>query len=318
MNGSAWSAQTLDGCPHSSAVAAIELGGTKLLCRVVLADGTLLTEERFATSTPDAAMNDIEACVETALGAEGRLRAVGVASFGPIVVDPMAEDYGRILETPKSDWSGFDLFGALRERLHAPILVDTDVNAAVLAEHRLGSGRGFSSIAYVTVGTGIGGALSANGNILRGALHPEIGHLRIGREKDDLYPGCCPFHDDCVEGLASGRAIAGRLGEGFSLDKMPETRDLVVRYLGRLSAMLVLTWAPARIVFGGGVMKGNALLSDMSNAMRDVLSGYGPSAAREEDYLTMACLEDAGLEGAHLMVAGYEEEKKLCNFRNGE
>jgi fructokinase len=228
--------------------------------------------------------------------------AIGVASFGPVVVNRDAPDYGRVQATPKPGWSGFDIRGALRERFRAPIVIDTDVNAAALAEQRLGAGQGFSSVAYVTVGTGIGGGLVTDGTVLKGVLHPEIGHLFLQRLPGDDRESCCPFHSDCAEGLTSGPAIARRLAPSQTLAGSPELLALVAHYLGNLAAALVLAWSPHRMVWGGGVMSSPGLLDTVSESMRAFLGGYGPPAASAADYLVSATLNDAGLEGAILLA----------------
>jgi fructokinase len=238
-----------------SLFAGVETGGTKLLCRVVTENGEVLGNARFATGAPDKAAVDLSSAIRSMLRPGDTLRAVGLASFGPIRVDPTAPDHGRILATAKLGWSNFDLRGALEQALGAPVAVDTDVNAAALAEQRIGAARGLSTAAYVTVGTGIGGGLAVEGRTLKGGLHPEIGHLRLRRLQGDVLPSRCPFHDDCAEGLAAGPAVQARL-DGRSLDTAPEVRATVTAYLAQLFEILVLTWSPQAIVLGGGVATG--------------------------------------------------------------
>jgi fructokinase len=281
----------------TAAYAGIELGGTKILCRLVAGDGARLGEARLATSTPAQALAELTAFLR---GRE--LRALGVASFGPIGLDPAGADYGRLLATPKPGWAGFDLRGALRAQFPVPLGLDTDVNAAALAEQASGAGRGLGSVAYVTVGTGIGAGLALEGRTLRGALHPEAGHLRLRRRSGDDVPSNCPFHEDCVEGLASGPAVARRLGERRSLAEDPQTFALVAAYLGDLAASLVLCWSPHRIVLGGGVMGTAGLRGAVARAMHATLGDYLPGPARDPHYLSAPALADAGLEGALLLA----------------
>jgi fructokinase len=281
----------------TAAYAGIELGGTKILCRLMGRDGAWLGEARFATSTPAQALADLKAFLR------GRaVSALGVASFGPIGLDPSGADYGRLLATPKPGWGGFDLRGALQAQFPVPLALDTDVNAAALAEQACGAGRGLSSVAYVTVGTGIGAGLALEGRTLRGALHPEAGHLRLRRRAGDDAPSSCPFHEDCAEGLASGRAVAHRLGERRSLTEDPWTFALAAAYLGELAASLVLCWSPHRIVLGGGLMATEGLRGAVAQAMHGTLGDYLPGPARDPRYLSAPALADAGLEGA-LMLA---------------
>lgn len=276
---------------------AVETGGTKIVWRVADAAGAVLGEGRFATGRPDDA---VEALVAAA---DGRaVAALGVASFGPVVVDPQSPDYGRMLPTPKPGWAGFNLARALGERLAASYAVDTDVNAAAMAEAALGAGRGARAAAYVTVGTGIGGGLSVEGRTLKGALHPEIGHLFVRRAPGDAQQSACPFHADCVEGLAAGPAVQARLN-GRRLEDAPEVRAVVADYLGQLVAGLVFAWAPDRVVFGGGVMSTPGLLAEVEAQARAAVAGYGSAVVMGEGgYVVPAALEHAGLEGALLMA----------------
>ena len=281
--------------------AAIELGGTKVICRAVADDGTAMGERRFATSTPDVAVDDVCGAIESWRAAEA-LRGIGVASFGPIVVDPASGDFGRFLDTNKPGWSRFDLRAALRGRLGAPLAIDTDVNAAALAELELGAGRGVDSVAYGTVGTGVGGGLASQAGRLHGALHPEIGHLMLRRRAGDDLPSACGFHADCVEGLVSGPALARRLGPGRTLADAPEVAALVAAYLGDLAVLLVLAWAPHRIVLGGGVMSTPGLRERVAQAMREALGNYAAPGAQGADYVAAPRFSDSGLEGALLMA----------------
>jgi fructokinase len=281
--------------------AGIELGGTKVLCRVADAAGTELGAGRFVTTTPAQALADVAACIDRSL--KGRaLQGIGVASFGPLIIDPRSPRYGRMLATPKPGWSDFDLHAGLRARFPVPIAIETDVNAAAVAEQACGAGRGLRSVAYVTVGTGIGGALAVEGVALKGALHPEIGHMRLRRRAGDMHASTCPYHEDCVEGLVAGPAVARRLNGAPLAQAPPQVLTLLAQYLGDLAANLILAWSPNRIVFGGGVMQAAPLLRQVDTAMRAALGGYGAGSVAAADYLAPALLADAGLEGA-LMIA---------------
>jgi fructokinase len=286
-------------------VAAIETGGTKTLCRVAGGDSGALAERRWPTEAPDAMAEALAGFIARAVPPGSRLAGVGLAAFGPLVVDPLAADCGRMLHTPKPGWTGANLAQALARRLGAPVAVDTDVNAAAVAEQKLGAGRGCASLAYVTVGTGIGGGLAIHGRSLKGALHPEIGHIRLVREPSDDAPSACPYHADCAEGLAAGPAIARRIGEGRRLGDAPEVRALIGGYLGQLLATLVLAWSPQRIVLGGGVMATAGLIDEVTAALASGLGDYGVGdAVKRPGFLAAAKLENAGLEGALLMARG--------------
>ncbi|WP_340644027.1 ROK family protein, partial [Phenylobacterium sp.] len=239
-------------------IAAIETGGAKILCRVTEAEPSRPVSSqvasRFVTTTPQQAVADLVGAIHGAIAPGDTLAAIGLASFGPLVVDPASPDCGLMLPTPKPHWSGFNLAAVLAGRLGAPVLVETDVAAAALAEQAIGAAQGLDSVAYVTVGTGIGGSLAVEGRPLKGALHPEIGHLRLKRMAGDTAPSACPFHDDCAEGLTAGPALGRRLADGETLSDRADLRALAADYLGELCASLTLAWSPRCIVLGGGVM----------------------------------------------------------------
>lgn len=284
-------------------IAGIETGGTKILARICsIEGGEAVAERRWETGSAGQAAADIGAFL-SASPVNGRILAVGMAAFGPLIIDPASPDYGRMLPTSKPGWADSNLRSALQARLGVPIVVDTDVNAAAIAEQALGAGGGQPSVAYVTVGTGIGAGLAIRGQSLKGALHPEAGHMRLVRRPDDDAPSACPFHGDCAEGLVAGPAMKRRVGEGRALADDPALIDLVADYLGQLAAALVLAWSPCRIVWGGGVIKAAPLIPTIQDKMRATLGGYGVGSATEQpDFCVAAKLENAGLEGALLMA----------------
>ena len=283
--------------------AGIETGGSKILARAVDADGRALADGRWPTTSPEAACEDLAEFIAGSIPAGESLAGIGIAAFGPLVRDERSPDYGRVLNTPKSGWTGSNLRARLAGRLGVPVAIDTDVNAAARAEWQLGAGRGVRSLAYVTVGTGIGGGLVVDGRPLEGALHPEIGHVRLARRADDQARSVCPFHENCVEGLAAGPAIARRLQSSQALEDDPEVLDLVAHYLGELAATLVLSWSPQRIVWGGGVMSTPRLLGHLRSALDEAIAGYGVGeAVTAADFLVRAALANSGLEGALLLA----------------
>lgn len=274
----------------------IETGGTKLLARLVRGD-TVLAEQRWATTTPGAAEAEL-----LAFAAGVPLAGAGIAAFGPVVVDPAAPDYGEVLATPKPGWTGANLRAALAGKLGVPVAVDTDVNAAALAEAAMGAGRGCASVAYVTVGTGLGAGLARDGRTLTGALHPEMGHVPVLRFEGDATPSACPFHRSCAEGMAAGPALQRRL-RGRPLEGSPGDFAAVADYLGQLFATLVLAWSPHRIVVGGGVMEVPGLREAAGDRMGVALGGYGVgNAVNAADFIRPAALEHAGLEGALILA----------------
>lgn len=283
-------------------VGGIETGGTKILARICSLDGDTVAERRWETGSADEAASDLLQFL-TGLPADSELKAVGMAAFGPLIVDPASPDFGAMLATTKPGWTGSNLRGSLAEKLAVPVIVDTDVNAAAIAEQRIGAGRGLKSVAYVTVGTGIGCGLAIEGRSLKGALHSEAGHLTVSRLAGDGLPSVCSFHLHCAEGLASGPAVRRRLGEGRDLADDPATLELVADYLGQLGAALVMAWSPHRIVWGGGVIIGSDLVPHIERRLIAALGGYGAGpAATQPGFCASAMLENAGLEGALLMA----------------
>lgn len=289
-------------------IAGIETGGTKILARITGLDGAVVANGRWSTTTAETALQDLAEFFTSKL--EGaRLAAIGLAAFGPLVTNPKSPDYGLTLATPKPGWSGFNLRAGLSERFGVPAFVDSDVNAAALAEQAIGAGEGVPSVAYVTVGTGIGAGLAIDGKTLTGVMHPEAGHLPLNRQRGDDAPSVCPFHENCAEGLASGPALRQRLGEGRELSDDPFVEALVVQYLGQLAASLVLAWSPHRIVWGGGAISEADLTAGIAVALRAALNGYGVgSAVERSDFCVPAALQDAGLEGALIMARQHLQE----------
>lgn len=270
----------------------VEAGGTTLRAALFNAQGTLLAQARFSTGTPDDFLEALERWL-AALSA--RPTRAGVASFGPL-------HESTLRHTPKRAWEGFDWALALGKLVHGPVACDTDVNLAALAEWH--SRPGTDSLAYITVGTGIGAGLVREGTIFRGALHPEAGHLLLGRETDDTYTGCCPFHGACWEGLASATALRGRWG--LDPAEVPDAHpswDLEARYLARGALALVYTWQPRVLVLGGGVMTRSFLLERVRTEMARLSGSYLGSELENWTHRVQApLLPDSGLMGAFLLA----------------
>jgi fructokinase len=287
--------------------AGVETGGSKILARIVDARGHALADGRWPTTTPEAALEALTTFIASATPGQP-LAAIGIAAFGPLVCDELSPDYGRVLSTPKANWSGSNLRAGLAGRFAVPVVIDTDVNAAAQAEWQRCAGEGVRCLAYVTVGTGIGGGLIVNGRPLHGALHPEIGHMPLTRQDGDHTQSVCPFHSNCAEGLAAGPAIARRLGIR-TLSTEPAILDLVAGYLGELAASLVLCWSPERIIWGGGVMATPGLLERLRGSLNQSLAGYGVGeAARAADFCALPALAEPGLEGALLMARALSQK----------
>jgi fructokinase len=255
---------------------AVEAGGTKFIVALGNERGEILEEHRFPTTEPAATLAETCAWLRRKSREGGHdLAAIGIASFGPVELDRSSSRFGCIGQTPKAGWSGTDIAGVLAREFMRPIGFDTDVNAAALAEHRWGAARDIDHLVYLTVGTGIGGGVIVDGAPIHGLMHPEIGHIYPRRHSLDEFGGVCPFHRDCLEGLASGPAILARTGSSLQkLDPAHSQWQIEADYLGQLCAQLVVTISPRRIVMGGGVMAQTSLLPLIRDRMRHWLGGY--------------------------------------------
>jgi fructokinase len=287
-------------------VGAIEAGGTKFVLALAREDGAVLAQTRIETRTPDECFPDMAAFFRHAAEAHGPVSAFGVASFGPINVDPASPDYGRFTTTPKPGWRGARFHDVLG-KFNAPIMVDTDVNGAALGEWALGAGQGCRTLAYTTVGTGIGSGVVREGQSLSGFSHFESGHIPIARDPArDPFVGRCPYHGDCLEGLASGPAIEDRWGTSLSKLASPADKvELIADYLGQLATSLVLLHMPDRLVFGGGVMKTPGLIEALRAATGRRLGSYVQAtqldAGLTRYIVTPALGDEAGITGAVLL-----------------
>ena len=254
---------------------------------------------RIETTTPEAT---IAAMVEW-FRAQGRLDAIGVASFGPLELDRSSPSWGHIGKTPKPYWSGADIAGPLQEALGCPVAIDTDVNGAALAEYHWGAGQGQRSMLYFTIGTGVGGGAVVDGQILHGLSHPEMGHMSLPRHPGDIeFAGICPFHGACLEGLASGPAIKARWG--MSLSQLPAdhpAHDIIAFYIAQTVVTMQAIFAPGRIIFGGGVMGTPGLIDRVRQ--QTVTLGGGYFRGDPNEIVVLPGLGDkAGLLGA-LVIA---------------
>ncbi|MFA6111580.1 MAG: ROK family protein [Candidatus Latescibacterota bacterium] len=282
---------------------AIEAGGTKFVCAVGSGPHDWQEEIRFPTTTPE---ETIGRAVDffRAHHARQPLAAVGIGSFGPVDPNPGSPTFGRITTTPKPGWPDTDIVAAIRAALDVPVGFDTDVNAAALGEGRWGAAQGLDTFIYLTVGTGIGGGGMVGGRLLHGMLHPEMGHVRVPHDLTaDPYPGYCPFHGDCLEGLAAGPALQGRWGK--RAEELPpdhQAWDLEARYLALGLVSYVCALSPQRIVMGGGVMDQPRLLPLVRRQVQELLNGYlrTPQILAEIDrYIVVPGLGNrAGIAGA--------------------
>lgn len=296
----------------STLLGAIEAGGTKFVCAVGTPEGELVRQTRIPTTSPAETIERVVAFFQS--GGEA-LAAVGIASFGPVELDPGSPSYGFITSTPKLGWRNFDLVGALRTALRVPVAFTTDVNAAALAEGRWGGAQGLRTFLYVTVGTGIGGAAMIGGSILHGLSHPEMGHIRVPHDLTrDPFKGICPYHGDCLEGLASGPAMEARWQ--VSASALPVDHPawaLEAEYLALACVNWICTLSPGRIVLGGGLMRPH-LFPLLRERVASLMNNYVEApelSSRLEQYLVPSALEGrAGVLGG-LMLAS---EPRLAVF----
>lgn len=287
---------------------AVEAGGTKFLAAIGNERGEILAQHRIPTADPHSTLAALHAFLRRQAETFGPLAAIGMASFGPVELDKNSVRHGFIGRTPKPQWSGTDMIGSLAQEFRCPIAFGTDVGAAALAEHRWGAGREVNDLVYLTIGTGIGGGIMVNGAPIHGLMHPEIGHIFPRRHPQDLrFEGVCPFHGDCLEGLASGPAIVARTGT--SLQQLEDSHaqwQIEADYLGQLCAQLVVTVSPRRIIMGGGVMSQARLLPMIRRRLLHWLGGYIDRAELLTDidrYVVAPALgERAGVLGALLLA----------------
>jgi fructokinase len=278
----------------------IEGGGTKFVCAVGTGPDDLRAETRFPTTTPTETLGK---AIEFFKKFDG-LSAIGVACFGPLDPHPASPTYGQILPTPKPGWTYADIVGALRSAFDLPIVFDTDVNGAALAEARWGAAQGCNPVLYLTIGTGIGGGALVNGKLLHGILHPEMGHLPLPRDPQlDPFPGVCPFHGDCFEGLAAGPALEKRWGQkAESLPLDHPAWDLEAHYIALALASYIYTLSPQKIVIGGGVTQQVHLLPLVRQKVLALLNNYVQSqliTQNIDNYIVLPGLGNrAGVLGA--------------------
>jgi len=301
--------------PTRDLLGGIEAGGTKFVCVVGSGPDDVRAEQRIATTTPDETLAAVRRFFADAREAHGPFAAIGVGSFGPVDLRPGSPRFGWITSTPKPGWADTDLVGPLRDAFGVPVAFDTDVNAAAVGEWRWGAAQGLSSVLYLTVGTGIGGGALIDGRSVHGLVHPEMGHVRVPHDRAvDPFDGTCPFHGDCLEGLASGPAIQARWGVAAEMlaDDHPAWA-LEAHYLALALHNYVCTLSPERIVIGGGVAAVPGLLARVRRELGGLLNGYIRAAASTDDLDTYVVPPGlgtrAGVLGA-LALAGTNPERR--------
>jgi len=284
----------------------IESGGSKWECAIGTGADDLRARATIPTTTPAETIDRVVAFFESGEA----VSALGIGSFGPVDPDTSSSTWGHITTTPKPGWAHTDVGQEVGRRLAVPVVFDTDVNAAALGEHLWGAARGLQTFCYVTVGTGIGGGVMVNGALVHGLVHPEFGHMRIPHDRAlDPFDGVCPYHGDCWEGLASGRALEARWGR--PADELGDAAawDLEASYLALGLVSVVSVLSPKRIVLGGGVMKQPGLLALVRQQVRALLNGYVPRVDEREDYIVSPELgAHAGVLGAIALARTHDHE----------
>lgn len=260
----------------SKLYAGIEAGGTKFVCALGSGPDDIREQITFPTTHPKETIQQVVNFLQAGIQRSGAISGIGIASFGPLDPQPGSPTYGFISSTPKPGWSNFDLVGAVKRNFDLPISFDTDVNGAALGEWRWGAAAGLDTFVYLTIGTGIGGGGLVNGELMHGLVHPEMGHIRIPHDRaDDPFPGNCPFHGDCFEGLANGPAMENRWGQ--RAETLPPDHPawvLEAQYIALGLVNFICTLSPQRIILGGGVMQQPQLFPLIHTRVQALLNGY--------------------------------------------
>jgi len=291
----------------------IEAGGTKFVCAVGTPPDDMRAEAQFATTTPEETIGH---AIDFFSAQPEVPAAIGIASFGPVDPEPASTTYGFITTTPKPGWAQTDFAGAVRRASGLPVGFDTDVNGAALGEHRWGAAQGLDTFVYLTIGTGIGGGGMVGGRLMHGLVHPEMGHMRLPHDGEaDPFRGICPYHGDCLEGLACGPALEARWGQpAQTLPPDHPAWPLQARYLALALVNLICTLSPQRIIMGGGVMKQQRLFPLIRAEVQTLLNGYvqAPEILEEIDrYIVPPVLGDrAGVLGAIALAERAASQKR--------
>ena len=284
----------------------IEAGGTKFICAVADETGAIIEKVSIPTTVPDETLTHVQAFFD-----QYDLLAMGIGSFGPIGIDPAQSNYGHILATPKKGWENYPFLPAMQARYNIPFVFTTDVNAAAYGELKNGAAQGKESCVYLTIGTGIGAGVVLNGQILQGIGHPEMGHIHVKRHPEDTYEGTCPYHKDCLEGLAAGPSLEARTGiRGENLPEDHPIWDLQAYYIGQALMTYSLTLAPEKIVLGGGVMNQDHLLKKIREQFAEQMAGYMVTPALDEYIVRWGLPNESGITGCLLLAMDAYQESQ--------
>lgn len=283
---------------------ALEAGGTKMVCAIGNEQGEIFEQVSIPTETPEIT---IPRLIDYFM--DKNIDALGIACFGPVELDRNSEKYGYITSTPKLAWRDTPILKCLQDALGCPVGFDTDVNGSVLGEATFGQAKGKKSVIYITIGTGVGAGIICEGNLVHGMLHPEAGHVLMIPRKDDSFKGCCPYHKNCLEGMASGPAIESRWGKkGFELADRTEVWDLEAYYIAQAICDYIMVLSPEMVILGGGVMHQEQLFPLIREKVLEMVAGYIQTeelkdmdhfivpASLHDDQGIMGCLELARRE----------------------
>ena len=279
-------------------IGGIEAGGTKMVCAVGDENGGIKDRASFPTRQPEETFKDMIAYYRN-----WDIQALGIGCFGPLDLNRQSRTYGYITKTPKPGWGNCDIVGAFKDALGVPVGFDTDVNGAVLGEVTWGAAKGLDSAIYITIGTGVGVGVYVNGGLLHGLVHPEGGHILLIRHPKDTYEGKCPFHKNCVEGLAAGPSIEARWGKkAAELADRDEVWEMEAYYIAQAITDYIFSYSPQKIILWGGVMHQEKLFGMVRKEVLNLLNGYVAHEMITEhidQYIVPPALgEDPGIMGA--------------------
>ncbi len=287
---------------------ALEAGGTKMVCAIGDENGHIKEMKTFPTTTPEETMPLLIGFFQ-----QYPIEALGIGCFGPIDLNKMSPTYGYITSTPKLAWQNFDICGVFRDKFNIPIGFDTDVNGSCLGEMTYGAAKGLHSVAYITVGTGVGVGICVDGVLLHGMMHGEAGHMLVKKHPSDTFLGACPFHGDCIEGMCAGGSIEKRYGiKSYLLKDTDIVWSYTGYYIAQLIVNLILTVSPQRVLLGGGVMKQKQLFPIIREQVPQILNRYVKTKELDDmnQYIVEPeCKDQQGVLGALLL--GYEAFNRM-------
>ena len=285
--------------------AALEAGGTKMVCAIVAEDGEVVDKKTIPTTTVEETLNAITDYFRGQMSIH-EIKALGIGTFGPVELHKESDEYGNILNTPKAGWKGAKLLTTLKENLGIPVFIDTDVNCSCLGETTFGKYSNCKNLVYITIGTGIGAGFLVEGNLVHGALHPETGHMLLSREREDSFKSVCPYHDNCFEGLASGPAIELRCGKKAEfVEESSPVWEREAFYIAQALVNIIMTTSPEKIILGGGVMHKKFLYPMIRRNVIKLVGGYLNIKELEniDNYIVEPSLgEEQGILGATALI----------------